>query len=244
MSEPLVDEFVRQQVVVESAVRSGESSVALEEYKKLYNIYSSIASSDIGDVHKSIAFDQVSSVYQSLQSLNGSSLTSSGVAAFKTSSVNALTNIVAERSGFSRVTSFSPRDIAIASTFIFLALGVLLVNPSTVGFSFFGSDNSVDIVKPLGVSFDRNTELLVPLSRPPASISLSGNISSGFAKVFVYDSNKKLLVVDTSSDGNSFSSVCGSACSLKTVLKDFSLFVEVSGGVLTLDELEFSPRDG
>lgn len=243
MSHPLVDEFVRQQVVVESALRSGNSSVALAEYKNLYNVYSRIASSDIEDVHKGIAFDQVSSVYHSLQSLNGS-FSSSGTVFSKTSSVNALTDFVAERSGFSRVASFSPRDIAIASTFIFLALGVLLVNPSTVGFSFFGSGNSVDIVKPLGVSFDRNSELLVSLSRPPASISLSGNISGGSAKVFVNDGDKKLLVVDAFSAGSSFSDVCGGACSLKSVPKDFSLFVEVSGGVLTLDELEFSPRDG
>jgi len=227
MSHPLIDEFVSQQLKVDAAVRSGNSSLALEEYQRLSGVYSRIASSDVEDVHKGIAFDQVSLAYQSLQSLHGSSSS-------RSSSVT-VDSVVS--SGSSR---FSARDVAIACSFVVLVLGVLFVDPQTVGFSFLGSSDSVTFTKQLGVSFDKNSELVVPLSRAPSSLYLSGSLSGGSAKVFLLDGSSKVLIVDSSRDGLSFSRVCGSACSLSDVPKDFSLLVEVSGGSLILDSLEFS----
>lgn len=235
MGHPLIDEFVEQQVRFDSSVKSGDTARALEDYQRLSGVYSRIASSDVEDVHKGIAFDQVSSAYKSLQSLHGSVSSSNSLQVGSGSSVGSVVS-----SNVSRLSSFSVRDVAVVCSFVVLVLGVLFVDPQTVGFSFLGSDNTVTFTKHLGVSFDKSSELVVPLSRAPSSLYLSGSLSGGSAKVFLLSGGSKLLIVDSSRDGLSFSRVCGSACSLTDTPKDFSLLVEVSGGSLSLDSLEFS----
>ena len=218
---PLVTSFVDTYHTVREDLDAGKLDLASKTYTELYDLYEKINGSALESYHKELAFDQISSIRQELQSLQSKPTKS------KTPQ------------GSDR-TRLRPAGLLVCAGAIIIAFSLLvMIRPSLVGLTFFEEHLGED----LGLTFEHSSDYAITLQQVPASLRLSGKLTSGTAKVYALLDGKKILVFDSTRvslvDGQ-FADVCMDSCILHASNKIMPLVIELSGGKLFLDRVSYA----
>ncbi len=217
-----ITKFVELQKEIEREISRGDADKAKQAYSALLEQYKLINESSVADIHKSIAYDQASKLYEELAKLKQS--LKNGVSANASSAVSSVSKPSA-----SRLRKNLP-GIALLVILGLLFAGAAIFKPSFIGLAVLGETQERSEI--LSAVFIESSNYTVSLDRAPLSLKISGYLSGGgAARVYLVQGEEKILVLDSSKlETNSFESACIDSCSLSGVDKTANLAIELEGG--------------
>jgi len=240
-----ITKFVELQKEVERQISRGDADKAKQAYSTLLEQYKLINDSSVADIHKSIAYDQASRLYEELAKLKQSSNNASN--AVSANSISAV-SFVSKPAG-SRFKKNLP-GIALLVILGLLFAGAAIFKPSFIGLAVLGQTQERSEV--LSAVFLESSNYTVALDRQPLSLKISGYLSGeGTAKVYIArgiatssqgsltQTEEKILVLDSSKlETSSFENACVDSCSLSGVDKTVNLAIELEeGATLTISRV-------
>lgn len=216
-----ITKFVELQKEVERQISRGDSDKAKQAYSTLLEQYKLINDSAVADIHKSIAYDQASKLYEELAKLKQSPNNSSAEA-----------TPVSKQFSSDAKSKFKKNLPGIALLVILglLFAGAAIFKPSFIGLAILGQTQERSAI--LSAVFLESSNYTVLVDRAPLSLKLSGYLSGeGTAKVYLLRGDDKILILDSSKlETNSFENACIDSCSLSGVDKTATLAIELEGG--------------
>jgi len=220
---PLVTKFVELEKEVTYEISRGSAGKAKDAYSRLLEQYKQINESPLADIHKTIAYDQASKLYEQLSQMKTGA---------RVSEVNA--------------SKFRQRlpGIALLVVLALLFAGAAIFKPGFIGLAVL--ENTQERSQIVGASFTEDSNYTITLDRQPLSLKLSGYLSdsganAGTAKVYLLNGESKILVFDSSnSTTNSFESACADSCSLSGLDKTITLFIDIEGSTLTISKIDYT----
>ena len=162
-----ITKFVELQKEVERQISRGDADKAKQAYSTLLEQYKLINESAVADIHKSIAYDQASKLYEELAKLKQNP--NNNVSANVLSAVSSISKPSASR--FKK----NLPGIALLVILGLLFAGAAIFKPSFIGLAIF--EKTQERSEVLSAVFLESSNYTVALDRQPLSLKLSGYLS-------------------------------------------------------------------
>jgi len=209
MSPTIIDEFVESAKRLQESIRVRDRDSAQGRYKELYGIYSRLAASSVADVHKEVAYEQLTKFYDGLSTMK-------------------------PRVERLQRDWLAGKDLAVIGALLVVFIVVLVFKPSIVGL-VTADVRTIEI----NTGFNEDVAYELALPGPPKSLALTGTVSGGGTAVVIASSNGQDVVVFDSKKNAlpgtfAFKEVCGDACALSGFGKKVTLHIDVDSASLFL----------
>jgi len=255
MTEELVSRFAQTYVAAQAALNKNDRQSALIHYQQLLELYRQMEGADIEGIHRELAHDRLSAIYDHLTNAVQESARPAHeqrgqdrLPSAQTTQQPASTQSPTAPPGKSSP-AFSSTELMLIG-FLALIVGIIVfIKPEVIGLAVLEGGQ---VTLPVDVTFSNNGPLKLSLASTPASLKITGSVvGSGNARVYVVTpEGRKLLfhseLVETSQRGDerTFALACVDTCILTQAPRDITLEVEVDRAVLRVDSLTYTTRIG
>ncbi|MBI4016710.1 MAG: hypothetical protein HY363_03380 [Candidatus Aenigmarchaeota archaeon] len=208
----LIARFVEQYTTLKTALADEKLSNAMQQYKKLLELYQIINNSSLGNVHKEMAYQQILNCRHDITQLHNDSTNSTNYVAI------AVVLIIV-----STVIFINPNLVGLA------VLNTRQTETVEIGVSFIETSQ-------------KQLTLKTPPSAVFATGKVTGHgkaqlyLIAGDEKRLIFDNQLVPLV-----NGTFFSDICLDTCQLSNTNKYVTLQAELSDTILTIDSISYDP---
>jgi hypothetical protein len=221
----------------------------------MIDLYRQMESANIETIHRELAHDQMTEVYEAL------TMQSKSVIESYPEPISEVKPAAKETPVYAPVsepiapvevvpvgaTRFSSREIMLIGVFVLLIGVVAFVKPEFIGLATLDTGLSV----PVDTTFTTSGSMDIKLGAAPTSLKVTGTITGdGVARVYLVTSQGRQLVFDSalspveSRNGvRHFDDICLDTCYLQGASADVKLQVELqNSAVLTIKSLQYSTK--